>query len=1042
MPKPHNALRSVAIFVALLLLVLIWFIAFDAPVESVAPDGALQDQPSSDAKNQEAGAPPAATTENPQSKRNANEEKPPQSGDEPSPIVNQADENGRTLTITGRVVGLDKNPIEGCTTVFFRKREAIPESLVQSGAPIGNDASCDARASTTEEGVFAFTFHLSGDDVRQLDDANWYDGDYYAFVYVWKEGYVTRESDCNADAVKNAVLAAEQAPVIRLQDIVLSRAGEIFGKVVEAGTGNPVAGVSVSLGGMTVIPESDAYGTYPWFSMSDREGTFRFTGLPTGFYMVQPPSGSTGYVKQEFRLDEGARFGPVTFQVECPNIVRFRLQTEQRMPITPPVEFVFLSETSRWLDAEPYKRPATLRNLRENTVSINGARYCGDLLFGNAPADSEGVYSASPRFAGMSMAIFAEGFLPIFVALRDEGIPVMDMGVFEVRKGRALSGTVTDTDGNPVAKAEVCTQAISVWTDAQGRFEFPDLAPGVFDLEAGLSGYEDFIQPVNVGDETELAIILQPAQSGTVVVTVCYDNQVPVEHEDIEIELDHVDSGMPSSPSDGGPGSMTFDELPPGNYLARVTRPFTGDVLEQAIDVAPGDVKRVAFLLPAGGRIFGEIADPSGAPLPGMAIRCYSSRNVACGASAGTSGAYEIRGLPPGTYYLLGECWAPHMTVNACFAHEFTLASPGSELRHDIDIAELPAIDFDLAIAGEHDAIRLAYLRSIAAESLARFPYVFEFCLEMAGSNGRATIYGLPAGAYAANFYGNARYPNATFEETITLPTGYRHFLIERNFVVGSLAGKVGLPPTLNSTDRSSWYVIATDVAAKFPEEHRCAINDDGTYRFDTLAAGTYGVQARIQDFVSREHVVNIGGATTLDLSVASGGYVALRFQLPEGVTLASNDDIASVLDSLSMASGSGLGHSLSFYDIQCRREGDRWIPLYPFAPGAYSFELDPDREYDTTSTSGSVEIVAGTVSTIDIAVTKARRLKLKWTSANPCGITNLDFLDAAGQDVQGAGQMTHWTDGTIESRVPDKAVVFQATFSNGKTVTMPLKFD
>lgn len=89
----------------------------------------------------------------------------------------------------------------------------------------------------------------------------------------------------------------------------------------------------------------------------------------------------------------------------------------------------------------------------------------------------------------------------------------------------SLSGVVKDPSGAVVPKAEITLEGPALneprdtTTDAQGRFRFDDLAPGIYTLHVYREGFETFEQTVGIRSEkpAELGITLKLKRSETVV---------------------------------------------------------------------------------------------------------------------------------------------------------------------------------------------------------------------------------------------------------------------------------------------------------------------------------------------------------------------------------------------------------------------------------------------------------------------------------------------------------------------------------------------
>jgi hypothetical protein len=90
----------------------------------------------------------------------------------------------------------------------------------------------------------------------------------------------------------------------------------------------------------------------------------------------------------------------------------------------------------------------------------------------------------------------------------------------------SLFGSVVSPEGDSLPGATITLSGVGApqvqTSDAQGRFRFPGLAPGVYRLNADLDGYSPVEYPelsTGVGRNTEIQVILSPAVRDTVTVT-------------------------------------------------------------------------------------------------------------------------------------------------------------------------------------------------------------------------------------------------------------------------------------------------------------------------------------------------------------------------------------------------------------------------------------------------------------------------------------------------------------------------------------------
>lgn len=242
-----------------------------------------------------------------------------------------------------------------------------------------------------------------------------------------------------------------------------------------------------------------------------------------------------------------------------------------------------------------------------------------------------------------------------------------------------LSGTVRDAaTGNPVAGVPVSvydnvweswpsTGVATVMTDAEGRYDFPDM-----NWWGGPNG-------VGVTDPTRtwvmpnsgLASVMLPGvadvavyRSGTITGRVTAPSGAPVVGERVKLEWNAPYSGWVNmhSTETTTDGRYTF-RLPPGEYRVSFSDP-TGAYYDQyyPTNAAPATLKvssatttTAGVKLTGPGTLVGTARDSvSGEPIAGMNVEVWRASGTGWGWVARTTtddaGRYRLAQLPPGSY--------------------------------------------------------------------------------------------------------------------------------------------------------------------------------------------------------------------------------------------------------------------------------------------------------------------------------------------------------------------------------------------------------
>jgi large repetitive protein len=269
----------------------------------------------------------------------------------------------------------------------------------------------------------------------------------------------------------------------------------------------------------------------------------------------------------------------------------------------------------------------------------------------------------------------------------------------------SIHGTVVDAKtGQPLKGAEVSlrsfssgnrSEANSSVADAEGHFAFDGLAAGRYRLAASRNGYVS--RDPRMGSQRANLITLSAGQhadgvtlrllpSAVIAGRVTTEGDEPVPNVSVQA-MKYTYQGEKRQLTDVGTAS-TNDRgeyriwgLPPGKYYVRATHPrgntqrsggqiyvpiFYPGVSDlsrtQAIEVHPGDELTgidVNFVLLHSVRVSGRVLNTSSLPTKDAQVSLVSgsgSMTFTVGqASTDAKGAFEIRGVPAGSYVLIAE---------------------------------------------------------------------------------------------------------------------------------------------------------------------------------------------------------------------------------------------------------------------------------------------------------------------------------------------------------------------------------------------------
>jgi len=462
---------------------------------------------------------------------------------------------------------------------------------------------------------------------------------------------------------RSAVPVAQQQPAT------------VAGRVVDASTGRPLPGVTVTLSGHTPAPVTLE-------TNSRDDGTFLFPTVPSGPYTLQ--ASRAGYISDNFgdsvEILPGIK-SPVTIQLS-PGQVRWGVQLNL-VPGSVLAGRVTDDRGDSVGGATVMAMKTTFKaGLRDRTIAQRAlTNDLGEYRLFKLPAGEYTVAVIDPALSGFSLRPVPDA-APLFYPGTLDPLQAQNLsiGIGETRdaldfvavptRTRRVSGVV---DGLPfgdgariILTPRNSAGSMTTNTNPDGTFQFDNVVPGSYNLMARTTSSQAML-PLDVRNADVLNARLRLGSGYRVPVHVSIEGDTgrssDVENLYFILRPDPVIAGLsPDTYSPFADGRFTPDLLT-GTYRLDLTR--TEDVYVKSmtldgvdvlnnglhVDRSPNGTLEVLIGTSPGsvtGRVEGR--DVTVVLVPDVARRgqrpLYKSRN------AGSSGAFSFEKVPPGEYKL------------------------------------------------------------------------------------------------------------------------------------------------------------------------------------------------------------------------------------------------------------------------------------------------------------------------------------------------------------------------------------------------------
>ncbi|MFC2059552.1 carboxypeptidase regulatory-like domain-containing protein [Chloroflexota bacterium] len=656
--------------------------------------------------------------------------------------------------------------------------------------------------------------------------------------------------------------------------------GSISGHVYQAGTTNPIEGADVVVyKGMLDVAAS---------SVTDQNGYYQVTGLPTGEYAIQ--ARAAGYAAEWYQES-------------------LRIQEAATVSVTAPDDMAgidFTLEPGSTISGHVYQQ-GTTDGIANAMIIMTQADSQGG--FGMVLSGPEGSYTTFGLPAGeYDLWALAQGYAgewyhesyssananPVQVT-----VPGNVAGIdFTLEPGSSISGQVKRSDDlSAVEGAQIVAfgpdnrpYALG-WSQADGSYTTTGLLTGEYIVQATAPGYItewynnvynwNEATPVTVTAPVDTPNINFNLEPGSTISGYIYqsDNTTPVKGARVTIfDYDSLHSWWFSytGASTDDLGYYKATRIPSRSCAVRVTA--DGYATEwydntyfkdeaTSIDLnAPQDIENINFMLEPGGSISGHVYESDNTtPITNLHLSVIDNATgkYLCGTNTDTEGHYTLPGLANGSYKVKA-CASCSKTCPTCPGLNYVDEYYGNVYSRDEAMPvtvtapnDTPNINFSLDQGGTISGnvyqpdnttpISNASVRAYEYDSLSgHWVYLGEAETD---TNGHYVISNLPTGnygvrveasGYATEWYNNKYYKDEAMPVPVTAPNDTQNI----NFSLdsgGSISGHVY--ESDNTTPIANIHVYATD-----NETHQWIAGADtdasGSYTISGLPAGSYKVKA------------------------------------------------------------------------------------------------------------------------------------------------------------------------------------------------------
>ncbi len=389
-----------------------------------------------------------------------------------------------------------------------------------------------------------------------------------------------------------------------LLEVTMPAGRTLRGKIVDATTNKPIAGATIG--------ENWVMGRAV---KSDAEGNYTIVGY-TGIGSSDVHVTAEGYGRQG---KEVPKQGDLDFALEPADDAKGRLLDPEKRPLPGVTVSFFASDDfspqGQQIDSGScvtasdgtFHLTSLRHDMRVHTLAVQAKGYGRYLLdFENHPDRSGGAETIELGDIIVPAARAIEG-----VVLGQDGKALA--GVEVIASGENSDRGRLRSSAAPRSIADFYGRSETRRTDDLGRFRFPDLSPGSYDLKVRIEGRPESVTSVTLGNDRDLLGVEIRVDGGVdLLVRVVDESGAPV--PDVIVSINAASYVQTRT---DGTGLAVMHGLPGSATWVNVWA--DDDRFADPTSVVPAG-QELRIVLHAASEIAGKVVDEAGQPLPGMQI--------------------------------------------------------------------------------------------------------------------------------------------------------------------------------------------------------------------------------------------------------------------------------------------------------------------------------------------------------------------------------------------------------------------------------------